>query len=104
MVVLCDHLASGTKDCTFAGLLVEIDLGTIGIDRTSAAIRVKEEFTLREVVVGATSVVLYGRETYPLGKLVIRAVCQGVLDAAFTYCLPFDLEGALQSLDALLVD
>ena len=43
-------------------------------------------------------------ETYLPGKLVIRAVCQGVLDAAFTYCLPFDLEGALQSLDALLVD
>ncbi len=47
--------------------------------------------------------VLDGRETYLPGKLVIRAVCQGVLDAPLADFLPFHLEGALQSLDALLV-
>ncbi len=102
MVVSCNHIAFGSIDRSFAGLLVKVDFGPVGIDRTPAAVGIEEDFSLLAHVIGATSVVLDCREPYLPGKLVVRAVGKGVLDTTLAYRLPFDLESALQGLDALL--
>lgn len=101
-MVFCNHFAFGSIDYDFAGLLVKIDLGSVRTDRTRTTVRVEEELTFREVVVRAAAVVLDCRETYLAGKLVVSAVGKGVLDTTLAYSLPFDIESALQSLDALL--
>lgn len=103
MVVSCYHITFGTVDCAFAGLLVKVYFCPVRINRTPAAVRVKEEFTFLADVVGAASVMLDCRETYLPGKVVVGAEGEGVLDAAFTDSLALYLEGALQGLDALLV-
>lgn len=94
----------GSIDEAFSCLLIKADLGSVIIDRKRTTVRVEEELTLRQVVVGAASVMLDRRETYLTGKLVIRAVGQSVFYAPFADFLTFDLESALQGLDALLVD
>lgn len=104
MVIPCNHCAFGTVDYTFAGLLVEIDFSSVRIDRTRTTVRIEEELPFRDVVVGAATVMLDCRKTYLPGKLVIRAVGQGVFYAPLTDCLPFDFEGALQGFDSLLAD
>ena len=100
--ISCNHFAFGTIDRAFAGLLVKVDFCSVRINRTSATVRIEEEFTFRDIVVGAASVVLHRRETDLLGKLVVGTVGEGVFDTTLADRLTFYLEGALQGLDAFL--
>ena len=104
MVVSCHYITFGVIDSAFARLLVKVDFCPVGIDRVPAAVGIEEELSLRNDVIGSAHVVPDRSETYLPGKLVVRAVGKGVLDATLADFLPFDFEGALQGPDALLAD
>lgn len=80
MFASCHLVAFGIIDYAFPGLLIKTNLGTVRIDCERTTVRVKEEFSLRYVIVSAASVMLDGGIPYLSGKFVVLSVGQ---------CIPY---------------